>query len=282
VCNVPLAKQTNEFVEAVYAEATGVMRERGLPVPAGAGSLAVAAQVERLSLRQELLDSAVEGAQLYIDTIGSINEFRTRKNRIPTLQAEDYAERAEGLLTDRMVLAARHLPVTADRRLLLIPRLNRPITRDENVGAWKSAAGDKLLPWAYRTKILKRFTVDQLSGFDPAIGSHRVEFEVVPTAEDIAQKGNVRQQNYRLQTLRNDFPEIHVTALFHGAILARRHKGKSKLPEDSYVRAINLRPLGCRGGDDCVPDAYVSESGTAEVGVNDVKTDEAARLLVRN
>jgi len=280
IFEVPLDQQTDNFVEAVYAEAEATLRERGLLAAEGAGSLVVATQVERPDLRQELLDNVDEGAQLYIETIEGINQFRETKNHIRTLRVEDYRERSKDLLTNGMVSAAGQLPATAKLPRLLIPRLNQPITREETVQAWKFAAGNKIWQWGDRMKFLNQFTANQLSGFDPAVQG-QVEFEVVPTAEDTARKGNVEQQNDRLKALKKDFPELNVATIFSGAVLARRCLEQPRPSRDSNVKAINLRPVKGRDGVKCVPYAFVSNHGGAEVGGNDVQTDNPARLLVR-
>jgi hypothetical protein len=279
VVSVPLSELSDTQLEATRAELDTVGVERGLWVPAGAGSLVVATTVETSNFHNQLLKTAEEGSKLYIATIAGINEGRAKKKRIPTLAVGEYVERAAGWLTASREQAAVQLPATDRRPQLIIPRLNHAVTTEEIVDAWSAASDHGLYSWTGRMKFLKNWTADQLSGFDPSIEGETT-FEVVPATYDQAREGTVATQVANLEELQVDYPEIGVATLFNGIPLARRYKGQTRVWNDSYVRPIDFTPSRV-GGRDCVPGACVSDVGEARVGDSSVQYDGAARLLVR-
>jgi hypothetical protein len=289
--SVNLADQSDEVVKAAYAEAQQVGEDRGLWTPADAGSVAVAAEVEapeeeqsaeRPLNRDYLLATAVEGAKLYIATIAGINAGRGRKDKVPTLKPEEYRERADDWLTDQRKLAAYELPATASRPRIIVPRLNRAISREENVEAWKASAGGNLWSWRGRMKFLSQWTENELSGFEPAL-EDETPFMILPTAYDSRREGNVDTQKGAFNELQKQYPEIDVAAIFDGAVLARRYMGQGRNWQDSYVRTINLEPkkVDLVGPDRCVPSAGVYDDGDANVDRSSVRYAYAARLRVR-
>lgn len=291
--SVNLADQSDDVVKAAYEEAQQVGVERGLWTPASSGSLAVASEVEPpaattesasseeeiVSIREQLLSTAVEGAKLYIGAIRGINAGRGRKDRIPVLKPGDYRERAEDWLTKNRETAAQQLPSTENRPRLLVPRLNRSITHEENVDAWKTSAGGNLWAWRGRMKFLSNWTENELSGYEPE-RDEQTPFIILPTAYDKAREGTVSKQTERLSNL---YPEIDVAAIFDGVVLARRYMGQTRRWQDSYVRAINLEPkkVGLVGPARYVPNADVYGDGRAAVDGSRVSYDLAARLRVR-
>ncbi len=276
--SIDLAQQPNDVVKAAYEEAQRVGLERGLWVPAGAGSLAVASEAGAPSLRDSLLATAVEGAKLYIGAVNGINEKRTKKNRIPTLKPEEYRKRAEDWLTDDLEDAARQLPVAENRPRLVMPRLTRSITTEEIVATWRSAAGGKLWSWSGRMEFLKNWPADLLSGIGPE--TDEASFQIMPTAYDKAREGTVGHQSGNLRVLQTDYSRLRVASIFDGAILALRYMNQPRDWKDSYVRAINLKPVAV-GSAGSVPDAYVDGDGYARVGSLNVQVGNAARLLAR-
>ena len=294
--SVALADQSDDVVKAAYEEAQRVGAARGLWTPANSGSLVVAAEVESpaataesasneeetVSIREQLLLTAVEGAKLYIGAIRGINASRGRKDRIPVLKPGDYRERAEDWLTQNRETAAQQLPATEDRPRLLVPRLNRSITHEENVESWKAAAGGNLWAWRGRMKFLSQWTENELSGYEPEL-DEQTPFMILPTAYDKAREGTLSKQTEALEPLQTDYPEIDVSAIFDGVVLARRYMSQTRRWQDSYVRAINLEPK--KADLDvpyrCVPSADVDDVGRAFVDRSRVGLDGAARLRVR-
>jgi hypothetical protein len=295
-----LADQTDDVIRAAYEEARAVGEAKGLWTPADAGSVAVGAEVaaptgtpedeaheeeqsaERPLNRDYLLATAVDGAKLYIATIAGINAGRGRKDKIPTLKPEEYREQAEDWLTDRRKLTALKLPATALRPRIITPRLNRAITREENVEAWKAAAGGNLWSWRGRMKFLDQWTENELSGFEPAL-EDETPFMILPTAYDARREGNVDTQTGALNQLQQQYSEIDVATVFDGVLLARRYMGQDRNWQDSYVRAINLEPkkVGLVVPHRCVPYAHVYGDGDAGVDYSSVRRGDAARLRVR-
>jgi hypothetical protein len=275
---------SDDEIEEGRAAFTAAGVARGLWPAQVAGSLAVAAEQETptLNLRDQLLDTVTEGAQLYVGAIKELNKDRPRRHQISTLEPEEYRERAEDWLSDTHITASTHLPATDERPLLIVPRLTQPITRQETVASWQSAADGKLWPWQGRTAFLEHWTPDQLSGFNPeavADADHEA-FAVIPTAYDTDREGTVKEQHVNLTELQKEVPELQVAAIFDGALLARRYMGQPRNWQDSYVRAIDLAPTwAVRGG--FVPNADMNNDGYASVFDSYVRYDDAARLLAR-
>lgn len=261
-----------ETLEAVGAE-------RGLWVPEGAGQIVVAQTVEIADERARLLGTVAEGAGLFNGAVQAINAGRRKKDQIPVTPAGEYRERAEDWLTESRIVAAAQLPATDSRPRLIIPRLNRPITTEEVVNSWKSAANGKLWSWKERMQFLNNWSADQLSGYDLEQADED-RLAVVPTAYDSDRTGTVAQQKAKLEVLQTQYPELDVATIFDGAVLARRYMDQRRNWQDSYVRGIALAPAKL-GGCDCVPGADVYGYDDASVNDSVVGYDGAARLRVR-
>ncbi len=279
VASVDLAKLDEAQFTAAIDELRVAGEANGLWLPAAAGELVVATTVDAPSVRDQLLATAGAGAQLYVDVVEGINQKRSKKTRIPVFHPVEYVERAADWLSDNRASAASQLPVTEDRPRLLIPRLNRAITTEENVTAWAGASDSGLWSWPKRMEFLSNWTDNELSGFDPSI-EDEFTFEVLPTAYDEDREGTVADQKTALEALQADYPEINAASIFNGVVLARRYKGKPRVWNDSYVRGITLEPAKVDGYD-YVPGAYVDRGGHASVDDSDVQPDNAARLRLR-
>ena len=271
---------TNKQLQAVRAEVKAAGEARGLWVPEGAGQIAVAQTVDIAAERARLLGTVEVGAGLFNDTIYEINSGRREKNQIPVFAPGLYREQAEDWLTDERVTAAAQLPETAQRRRTVFPKLNRPVSTEETVTAWANASDRGLYSWSVRMKFLSIWTADQLSGYDPKLDDDADRFAIIPTAYDAHREGTVAQQKANLETLQKEFPELDVTTIFEGSLLARKYKGQCLPLKDSYVRGINLLPAKVDVSD-CVPYAVVHDVGHAIVYASRVQLEGAARLQVR-
>lgn len=276
---INFGKLSDVQLQAARTELNEAGEARGLWVPEGAGQIAVVQTIDIEAERARLLGTVEEGANLFNGAISAINEGRKKKDHIPVVAPGEYRERAEDWLTDSRVQASTQLPEAANRSRTIIPRLNRAITHEENVGSWKSAAGGRLYSWAGRMSFLSNWTADQLSGFDPEL-SDAERLEVIATAYDQAREGSVAKQKADLETLQETHPEIDAAPIFDGSVLARRHLGKDRNWKDSYVRGITLEPAKV-DGNDYVPSARVNVDGYAYVRDSYVVSDNAARLRVR-
>lgn len=276
---INFGKLTDEQLQAARVEVETAGVERGLWVPEGAGQIAVTQTVDIEAERARLLDTVEVGAGLFNDTIDEINSGRSKKQQIPVFASGLYREQAEDWLTDERVVAATNLPETANRRRTVFPKLNRPISIEETVTSWDRASDRGLYPWSGRMKFLANWTADQLSGYDPELDDAD-RLTVIPTAYDTEREGTVKQQTAALEELQKEFPELDVTTIFEGSLLARRYKGQSRTWKDSYVRGIDLKPARVDVGD-CVPGADVDDGGDAVVNGSGVQVADAARLQVR-
>lgn len=276
---INFGKLTDEQLQAARVEVETAGVERGLWVPEGAGQIAVAQTVDIEAERARLLDTVEVGAGLFNDTIDEINSGRSKKQQIPVFAPGLYREQAEDWLTDERVVAAANLPETANRRRTVFPKLNRPISTEETVTSWDKASDRGLYPWSGRMKFLNNWTADQLSGYDPEL-DEADRLTVIPTAYDTEREGTVKQQTAALEELQKEFPELDVTTIFEGSLLARRYKGQSRTWKDSYVRGVTLKPAKVDVDGD-VPRADVRDDGDADVDASDVQYDDAARLQVR-
>ncbi len=279
VASVPADELLDHEVTGALDELKAEAEARGLWVPEGAGQIAVAQTVDIAAERARLLGTVEVGAGLFNDTIDEINSSRRKKEQIPVFAPGLYRERAEDWLTDERVTAAAQLPETDQRRRTVFPKLNRPVSTEETVTSWDKASDHGLYPWSDRMKFLANWTDDQLSGYDPEAGDAD-RFAITPTAYDADREGTVAQQKATLEALQQDNPEIGVTPIFEGSLLARRYKGQSRTWKDSYVKGIDLKParVGVFG---CVPSARVRDDGDADVYDSYVQNGNAARLQVR-
>lgn len=273
------AKLTDEQLNAARAEVEAAGAERGLWVPEGAGQIAVAQTVDIEAERARLLGTVEVGAGLFNDTIDEINSGRRKKDQIPVFAPGLYREQAEDWLTDERVTAAAQLPETDQRRRTVFPKLNRPVSTEETVTTWANVSDRGLYGWSGRMKFLANWTADQLSGYNPELDDAD-RFAIIPTAYDADREGTVAQQKANLETLQEEFPELDVTTIFEGSLLARKYKGQSRTWEDSYVRGVDLTPAKVVVRD-YVPSAYVLGDGGPVVIVSGVQDEGAARLQVR-
>jgi hypothetical protein len=274
-----LTQQPDDVVRATFEEAKAVGVERGLWMP-GAGALMVASETPS-GLRGQLLSTLAHGTSLYVAAINGVNAERDKKHQIPTLQPGEYRERAEDWLTDELVSTAKYLPISPDKPCIVIPRLTHPLTHVEIVNAWTAAAHGRLYPWSNRMNFLQNWTANQLSGFDSTVNPDEVTFQIIPTAYDEAREGTVDQQLDAFNALQKVSASIGVTALFDGAVLARRYMYQDNYSwQESYVRGINLEPVKSDGYD-FVPRALVLDDGYAYVNDAYVLNSDAGRLVVR-
>ena len=270
---VNFSKLSDEQLTAARAEVEAAGRERGLWVPEGAGQIAVAQTVDIEAERARLLGTVEEGAVLFNRAAQVINGDRRKAQRLPITPAGEYRERAEDWLTDERVTAATLLPETQNRPRMVFPKLHGPITAEETVASWESAADYGLYSWNGRKAFLENWTVDQLSGYNPE-QQDADRLTIIPTAYDVDREGTVADQMAAKPA------ELDVTTIFEGSLLARRYKGQSRTWKDSYVRGIDLTQAQV-GGYDCVPDARVDGDGVADADASSVQAESAARLQVR-
>lgn len=275
--SLDLALQPDEVVLAALSEARAVAQQRQLIAPE-AGSVATTTAAEAApDFRERLLGTVAEGAKMYRAVVENINASRKVKNRIPVLTDEEYQTAAESWLTPERLAAAAELPQTQEKPLLIIPKLNRPISHEEILTAYESAADSGLYKWGGQLDFLKKFPVDKLSGYDAA--EEGQAFVIVPTAYDQRREGTVREQNARLNKLRASHPTIEVAPILYGAVVAERYKAQARRWQDSYVRDISLEPQRLYGRG-FVVDANVCDDGKAGVDGSLLGRDFAARLLV--
>ena len=279
VASVPADELPDYEVTNALNELKAVAEARGLWVPEGAGQIAVAGAVDIEAERARLLGTVEVGAGLFNDTIDEINSGRRKKEQIPVFAPGLYREQAEDWLTDERVTAAAQLPETDQRRRTVFPKLNRPVSTEETVTTWANVSDRGLYGWSGRMKFLANWTADQLSGYDPELDDAD-RFAIIPTAYDADREGTVAQQKANLETLQEEFPELDVTTIFEGSLLARKYKGQSRSWKDSYVLGIDLTPAKVDVSD-FVPYAYVDGDGLACVYASGVQYGDAARLQVR-
>lgn len=273
------AKLTDEESDQALNEILEDRTVRGLWVPKGAGQIVVAGAVDIAAERARLLGTVEVGARLFNDTIDEINSGRRKKDQIPVLSPGFYRETAEDWLTDERVTAAAQLPETDQRRRTVFPKLNRPVSTEETVTTWANVSDHGMYGWNGRMKFLANWTADQLSGYNPELDVTD-RFAIIPTAYDADREGTVAQQKANLETLQEEFPELDVTTIFEGSLLARKYKGQSGTWKDSHVRGIDLTPAKVDVYD-YVPYADVNDDGHASVLISDVQCEDAARLQVR-
>ncbi len=270
---VNFSKLSDEQLAAARTEVEAAGQERGLWAPEGAGQIAVAQTVDIEAERARLLGTVEEGAVLFNRAVQAINGDRRKAQRLPIIPTGEYRERAEDWLTDERVTAATLLPETQNRPRMVFPKLHGPITAEETVASWESAADHGLYSWSERMSFLENWTVDQLSGYDPE-QQDADRLTIIPTVYDVDREGTVADQMAAKPA------ELDVTTIFEGSLLARRYKGQPRIWKDSYVRGIDLEPTKVDVYD-CVPYAYVYVDGNADVFASDVQYDNAARLQVR-
>lgn len=280
---IDLSKQPDLVMGETPHEAPPFNLRQGLLVPEVAGEDATAID-EPLepdaNLREQLLGSLEVGARLYGSVIAGINARRGRKaEKLPTLSLDEYQELATHWLTDRRLVAAENLPATKRRPRLLVPRLNRAITTEENLKAWGKNADKGVYTWRHRLKFIAHWTANDLSGFDPEL-AQETPFEIIPTAYDTAREGTVAHQNRNLEKLTFRYPELGIAPIFAGVVLARYFKGHARDWEDTLVKDIKLRPAQVEGVN-YVPCAGVDISGKAGIFDSYVGRIGAARLIVR-
>lgn len=277
---VDVSQLSIEEIEAGRIEFNQVANDKGLWPSESAGRLKVTRSLEAsATLQRKLLSTVVEGAGLYLKVVDGINNNRKKKDRIPLLRPEEYAEIAEDWLSHDVVAASQKLPVSKYRPRLIIPCLSRPIARAETVAAIGAASDKGVWRWAGRMAFLKQWTDDQLSGFDPDIAAGNGGFYILSTAYDKSHEGSVDEQNDNLKKLRK-FPEIQVAPIFTTAILGQRYRGQYRNWEDTCTRGNDLQPDKI-DEHDYIPFACIDKDGGAVVRGSEVHLGDAARLLAK-
>jgi hypothetical protein len=280
IASVPFAALAPDEFNAALVEMKATAIERGLWLPENAGKLVVAQEVNVPTLRDQLLNTVVEGATLFNKAIEVVNSNRPSTKHIPVTQPGEYRDIAEDWLNAGRLEAAAQLPEAANRPRLIVPRLSAEITREELVDCWQAAAGGRLWKWDGRMEFLKNWTANQLSGFDPELEGTN-PLSILSTAYDIAREGKVSKQKDILKDLQRVNPELAVATMFDGVPLGFRYINKSRNWQDCYVRGINLDAVKV-GRVDFVPRADVNGDGNADVDFSGVDCGgRATRLQVR-
>jgi hypothetical protein len=234
-----------------------------------------------VGFRDDLLATVELGAGLYGGALRAVNDRRDKRDRFTILEPGDYHERAQDALRLEQLRTAALLPSTSEGPLLVVPRLDKPLLKEEQLLVLAVAAKSGLHPLRARLSFLAAWSDNELSGFDPEADSEVTQFEVLPTAYDRESEGTAEQQQYQLELLREDYPGLAVAGLFHSALLARYYHGRQTSWRDTQVRAVHVKPVRV-GQTLCVPFGYANERRQARIGASAVTSTDAARLVARS
>lgn len=283
------AEQPDDWLLSASQEIAEAAEARGLELPAFAGTVAVEATTE-VSVNPTELKEAITG-QLgaaftgYQTVAEDLNGTRKPEEQFDPVSQEAVAEEFAAWFTgEKAEQVARDMEADPELRFTLIATPNETATADEAIKLAKTFGEGQPYSTDVWTKIVKRYTPEQLSGTNPANGN-KVQFGLVPNKFNPDLYGTVPQQRAALAKLQADRPNLRVPSFLEDMALWRtlRAQGntltKGQVFDRTYIRHFDLPEQRIDGGV-YVLSSYVYNDGKPNVNVSIVRYDRSGRALV--
>lgn len=279
--NDQLAQATQEFAVAA--------QERGLEIPAFAGSVAVEAasesKVDPADIKEALtgqLDTSFKG---YLSQVEQINKNRSEEDKIEAGDAETLTTEFEAWFSeDRQANMAEAMEVDPELTFTLCAVANETVTPDEIIEDAREFGKEQPYKTTVYPEVITQYTPEEVSGTNPENGK-KFKFVAIPSKFTPELFGKVKAQQDTLAELKKDAPFLEApTPLVGMTFLHTRRAMGDKLVGDGTANKTYMRSYGMEdkpfGRYRCVPSLVVLDYGKLVVDYSDVQRDSVGFALV--
>lgn len=284
-------EQSDDWLLSAAQEITEAAQARGLELPAFAGTVAVEATTEvsddPLELKEAItgqLGTAFTGYQTIAEQLNGMS-MRKKNEQVEVADQETVAKEFEAWYTeDKQAYVAEAMVADPELRFTLIATPNETATADEAIKLAETFGEGQPYSTDVWSKIVKRYTPEQLSGTNPTNGN-KVQFGLVPNKFNPDLYGTVPQQRAALARLQSDMPSLRVPSFLDDVTLWQtlRAQGdtltEGAVFDRTYIRHFDL-PNQRFDGDDYVLSSFVGYDGGPDVCESGVRYGHGGRALV--
>lgn len=287
---VNATEQSDEWLESAAQEIVEAAKERGLELPAFAGTVAVEAAAQEAKVDPTDLKEAITGQLTtafmgYQVVGGQINEGLPKKRRFELATAEKLSEEFAAWFTDEKAEQATRL-MESDPELgfSLVATPNVVVAPSEAITLAEEFGKNQPYKTYMYEPIVKSYTPEQLSGTNPENGNS-VQFSLIPNKLNPDLYGTVAQQRAALAKLQTEMPDLRVPSFLEDLTYWQtlRSQGDNLAHGDvferTYIRHFDL-PDQRFGGYACVLLSCVDDFGEPRVRGSDARFDGRGRALV--
>ncbi len=286
---IDAAGQPDEWLISAAQEIAEAAKARGLVLPAFAGAVAVESTTDvktsPTDTKEALvaqLDAAFRG---YQNIAKQLNADREPEEQLHPADLESVAEEFTIWLTqDKLDYVRQAMEADPELRFTVIASPNITASADELIKLAETFGKEQPYSTSMWSKIVKRYSSEELSGTDPANGN-QVQFGLVPNKFNPDLYGTVAQQRANLVKLQANTPDLRVPSFLEDMTLWQtlRAQGDSLSEggvfDRTYVRHFDLADKRVDAYD-YVLRSYVFGNGQPYVFGSFVHGGYAGRVLV--
>ncbi len=279
--NDQLAQATREFAVAA--------QERGLEIPAFAGSVAVEAasesNVDPADVKEALVGQLNTSFKGYLSQVEQINKNRSKEDKIEAGDEETLAtEFDEWLSLDKLTYMTAAQEADPELLFTICAVANETVTPDEIIEDAREFGKKQPYKTTVYPEVITQYTPEEVSGTNPENGK-KFKFVAVPSKFTPELYGTINVQQDNLAELQKDAPFLEApTPLVGMTHLHNRRAMGDKLvgagtANKTYMRSYGMedKPLGW---DRYVPGLIVYDSGGLVVRNSDVRLGNGGFALV--
>jgi hypothetical protein len=290
VVSVNPVEQSDEWLLSASQEIADVARERGLELPAFAGTVAVEAAQETKTLdpsdvKESITNQFNVAYDAYATVVDNLNGVRKKREHVtPADQIKANRELDEWFSDEKLDYVARAMEADPDLRFTLVATPNVLVSKDELVAVAKEFGKKQPYETYVWDPLYEKYTPEQLSGTDPT-NHDSVMFSLIPNKTDEDLYGTVEQQKEKFARLQRANPNLKVPSVLESVAYWQTLRAtdpdllKSGAFDRTYIRHFDLpeqrldRWLG-------VPASYVGAGGRPGLGVSDAGNGYRGRVAV--
>lgn len=288
---VAAADLTDRSLIDAATEIAVVAQERGLEIPALAGSVALEAanseeaQVDQSDFKETVNNQLDSAFTVYSTLTEQLNVGRSGKEQLQLADAETVEAEFKAWFTDEKAEQATKLMETdPELRFTLVATPNTLATADEIIDLAKDFGKGQPYETYVWSEIYGKYTPEQLSGTDPSNGN-AVSFNLVASRFTPELEGTVARQRKMLAALQEDSPNLKVPSVLDDIAYWQtlRAQGEALTGDGTfdktYIRHFDL-PEKRLDGWDCVLYSYVGDRGWPALYGSDASYGGSGRVAV--
>ena len=292
--SVEAAKQTDEWLIGAAQEIAEAARERGLELPAFAGTVAIEGAMQDTETAVEAtapdnkesligqLPSAYRGYKAVVDTL---NDGRRKKDVLTEASDEILAAEFEAWFTeDKLAYVVATQEADPNVRFTLVATPNVLAAPKDVIKVAKAFGEGQPYSTYVWDELYGKYTAEQLSGTNPENGNS-IAFSLIPSTFTSEMNGTVVEQRAKLAKLQTDNPDLKVPSVLEAVTYWQTLRAQGEQLADSttfdrtYIRHIDL-PEQRHDGWSCVPFSYVYVVGLLFLYYSGVLRDCDGRVSV--
>ncbi len=279
--NDQLAQATQEFAVAA--------QERGLEIPAFAGSVAVEAasesKVDSADIKEAITGQLGTSFKGYLSQVEQINKNRSEEDKIEAGDEETLAtELDEWLSLDKLTYMTAAQEADPELTFTIGAVTNETVTPDEIIEDARDFGKKQPYKTTVYPEVINQYSPEEVSGTNPENGK-KFKFLAIPSKFTPELYGTVDAQQQALAELQKDAPFLEApTPLVGMTFLHTRRAMGDKLVGDGTANKTYMRSYGMEDKpvdrDRYVPRLFVYDDGELIVGSSYVRSGSAGFALV--